>query len=69
MSSRTEYLEDDDLVVAKFLRRSSSDAFSQTCDSGYLALEHLDTGPKRQKRPAPRYAVFVTHVSHAVASV
>lgn len=52
MSSRTEYLEDDDLVIAKFLRRSGD--FSQTSDSGYLALEHLDTGPKRQKRPAPR---------------
>ncbi len=61
MSSRTEYLEDDDLVIAKFLRRSSD--FSQTSDSGYLALEHLDTGPKRQKRPAPRcVTLFEQHV-------
>jgi hypothetical protein len=67
MSSRTEYLAEDDLVVAKFLRRSSSDAFSQTSDSGYLALEHLDTGPKRLKRPAPRCAAKVPR--HASAHI
>lgn len=51
MSSRTEYLEEGDRVVAKFVRRSGE---GQTSDGDYLGLEHPDTGPKRQKRPAPR---------------
>ncbi len=49
MSSRTEYLEDSDLLAAKFVRRSG-DAGSRTSDGDYLALEHPDTGPKRQQR-------------------
>ena len=49
--SRPEYLEDDDIVISRFMRRDSYGPWEH-----YLGLEHQDTNPKARKENNNRYA-------------
>ncbi len=50
-----EYLEDEDIVAARFARQSAGLVSTET---SYLGLEHADTGPKRPHHNSNRFSQY-----------
>ncbi len=51
-----EYLEEQDVVAARFARQSATHGVNT--ETSYLGLEHADTGPKRPHPNNNRYSQY-----------
>ena len=62
-----DYLQDDDVVAAKFVKSNSN--YNSAPDSMYLGLEHIDTQPHRHRHHTNRCALLLYLACDVVCSM